>query len=68
MGASGFVGSVANKLILPLAGWHYLSNEATFVLCVFRRVKDRHNLLHDLPLLKEPCVRQVVLDKWFPLS
>ena len=25
-------------------------------------------LLHYSPLLKKTCVRQVVLDKWFPLS
>ena len=25
------------------------------------------NLLHYSPLLKNTCVRQVVLDKWFPL-
>ena len=29
---------------------------------------DRHILLHYLPLLKKSCVRQVVLDKWFPLK
>ena len=30
-----------------------------------RRVKDRHNLLQHLPLLKKTCVRQAV--KWCPL-
>ena len=54
-------------------GWHYLSNAtlsnaASFVLCVFRRVKDHHNLLHSSPLWEKTCVRQVVLDKWFPLT
>ena len=31
------------------------------------RVKDHYNLLHYSPLLKTACVRQVVLDKWFPM-
>ena len=39
-----------------------------FELCVFRRVKDHPNLLHCSPLLKKICVRQVVLDEWFPLT
>ena len=51
--------------------WHYWCNatcpiQASFASCVFRRVKGRHNLLHDSPLLKNTRVRQVVLDKWFP--
>ena len=33
----------------------------------FRRFKDHRALLHYSPLLKKTCVRQVVLDKWFPL-
>ena len=41
--------------------------QASFVLCVFRRVKDHHNLLHHSPLVKETSVGQVALDKWFPL-
>ena len=49
----------------------YLSNAACrrlcHVCCVFRRVKD-HDLLKYYPLLKKTCVRQVVLDKWFPLA
>ena len=45
----------------------YLSNRASFGLCVFCRVKDHHNLLHYSPLLKKASVRQVVLDKLFPL-
>ena len=32
------------------------ANAASFVLCVFRRVKDRYNLLHPSPLLKRSCV------------
>ena len=42
----------------------HLSNTASFVLCVLRRVKDHHKLQHDAPLLEKTCVRQVVLDKW----
>ena len=54
-------------------GWHYLSNAAclmpaTFVLCVLCRVKDHHKLLHVLPPSKKTCVRQVALNKWFPLT
>ena len=45
----------------------YLSNAASFVFCVVYSVKDHHNSLHCSPLLKNTCVRQVVLDKWFPL-
>ena len=42
----------------PTIGWQYLPNatcliQASFVLCAFRRVKGRLNLLHDSPLLKE---------------
>ena len=53
-------------------GWQYLSNATClmrpqFALCVFRRVKDHHNLLHYSPPLKKTCVRQAVLDKRFPL-
>ena len=46
----------------------YFSNTASFVLCVFLRVKDHHNLQSYSPLLKKTCVRQVELDKWFPLN
>ena len=54
-------------------GWHYLSNatcmiQASFVLCVCFRVKGHHHLLHGSPLLKKSWVRQVALDKWFPLT
>ena len=41
----------------------YLSNAASFALCVFRRVKDHRILLDDSPLLKKTCVGQVMLDK-----
>ena len=43
-------------------GWH-----CSFVLCICLRVKDRYNLPHSSPCLKHTCVRQVALDKWFPL-
>ena len=45
----------------------YLPNTAPFVVCVFRRVKEHHHVLHSSPLFRTPCVRQVVLDKWFPM-
>ena len=56
-----------------LFGWSCLSNatcliQASLALCVFRRVKGHHNLLHDSSRLKKTCFRQVVLDKSFPLS
>ena len=44
----------------------YLSNAASFVLCVFRRVKDHHTLSNYSPCLKKTCVRQVGSDKWSP--
>ena len=42
----------------PRLGQHYLSNatcliQASFVLCVFRGVKDHRMLLHSSPLLKK---------------
>ena len=50
-------------------GWLYFSKTtASFVLCMFRRVKDHHSSLHSSPRLKKACARQVVLDKWFPLK
>ena len=57
----------------PLLGWHYLSNATRLMrprlfYASVRRVKDHRNLLHDSQLLKNNCIRQVVLDKWFPLN
>ena len=52
----------------PSMGGMWVASGCHFVLCVFRRVKDHHNLLHFSPRLKTTCVRQVVLDKWFPLK
>ena len=46
----------------------YLCNTASFGLCAVCRFKDHHMLLHYSPRLKNTCVRQVVLDKWFPLG
>ena len=34
----------------------------------FRRVKEHHTLLHPSQRLKNTCVRQLVLNKLFPLS
>ena len=60
-----------NCLNVALFGRHYLSK----VICLmrpssyyalFRRVKEHHDALHSSPLLKRACVRQVMLDKWFP--
>ena len=34
----------------------------------FLRFKEHHNVLHSSHLLKNTCVRQVSLDKWFPLK
>ena len=46
----------------------YLCNTASFGLCAVCRFKDHHMLLHYSPRLKNTCVRQVVLDKCFPLT
>ena len=55
-------------------GRHYLSNatatcliQASSISCIVYTVKDHHNLLHSSPLLKKTYIRQVVLDKLFPL-
>ena len=39
----------------------HLSNTASFVLCVLRRVKDPRHLLDKSSRLKKACVGQVVL-------
>ena len=53
----------------------YLSNATCLIrphlcyVCVcVRRVKDHYVLPYDSPRLKNTCVRQVVLDKRFPLT
>ena len=43
------------------------STAASIVVCVVDRVKDRHDLLQSSPILHKACVRQVLLDKWFPM-
>ena len=53
-------------------GWQYLSNatcliQASFVVSVFCRVKEHHNVPHSSARFKNTCVGQVVSDKWFPL-
>ena len=59
---------------LHAVGRHCLSDAtpliaASFALCVVRRAKDHHILLHYPPPEKpNRCVRQVVLDKRFPLN
>ena len=61
-------------VLLLSSGGVYLSdatsrlNAASFVLCAFRRVKDHHTLPNDSPRPKKTCIRQAVLDKWFPLT
>ena len=47
----------------------YLSNAASFLLCAAYSVKDHRNFANIYsPLLKRTCARQVVLDKWLPLT
>ena len=48
-------------------GWHHLSN-ATCLHGLICSLCGYLNLLHYSPLLKNTCVRQVVLDKWFALK
>ena len=55
-------------------GWHYMSKATClirphvfYVFCCCC-VEDRQDLLHDSPRSKKTWVRQVVLDKWFPLT
>ena len=58
----------AQYLWVALPVLRYLSDAASFVLSVSRRVKEHHNLPLCSRLLRKTCVRRVVLDKWFPLS
>ena len=62
----------ARKLRVGHLGWRYASNATCLTLphllyVRFRRVKD-HDLLPYSPRLKKSRVRQVVLDKRFPLA
>ena len=54
-------------------GWHYLSNAtclipASSVLRTVYSVKEHHNSPKYSPRSKKTCIRQVVLEKWLPLS
>ena len=55
-------------LLCALGGTTCLTLLVSVVLRLFRRVEDHRKLLYYSPLLKKTCVRQVVLDKWLPLS
>ena len=64
-----------SEILRTFTGWHYLANatcltrpHSLYAVCVFRRVKDHHNLLDNAPFVKKSCVRQVVLDKASPLN
>ena len=63
----------SSRLGLPSGGLNLsnascLMHAASFVLCVFRRVYDHYHLLRHSSLSKSVSVREVVLDKWFPLA
>ena len=54
---------------VQLLVYRYVSkNTASFLLCVVRHVKERRNVLHSSPLVKNTSVIQVVLDEWLPLK
>ena len=58
------------NLKLQWIGWHRLSNATCLIrphLC-FSLCQGSPLFEMYLPCLKQTCVRQVVLDKWFPLS
>ena len=60
--------SISLSLYIYIYMWYYLSNATRLIrpplfLCVLRRVEGHNNLPHSSPLLKNTCVRQVVLDK-----
>ena len=66
------VPNLSMMFIVTVFGWRYLSNAACLIrprlLCAYlRRVEDHDTLLHYFSRLKKTCVRQVVLDKSFPL-
>ena len=63
-----FVVNVCQTCRTALLACLRLLFEYGLVCCVLRCVKDHHKLLHHPPRLKKVCVRQVVLDKWFPPS
>ena len=43
---------------MALLVWGCLSNAASCVLCVARRLKDHNDLQHHSPRLKNTCIRQ----------
>ena len=61
-------GVQTQNIWLSLLVQHDLSNTASCVLCVFRRVNNHRRLQHCSPNMTNTCVRQVVLDKIFPLK
>ena len=72
---AGFTSRCSTPAEWMYLGWHYLSNATCpmwpclfYALFTVSRILDHHKSLHYSPLLKKPSVRQVVLDKWFPLS
>ena len=60
--------NILSTLRVALLVWRYLSNAASSALCAVYSVKDHHTLQAYSSLLKKHCVRQVGLDKWFPLN
>ena len=75
LAAQGHVDGHRHGVGLPRRGdlgWHYLSNATCLIrphsLCFPARRRSSRNLPHDSPLLKKTCVKQLVLDKWFPLK
>ena len=66
-------GAISIDNLAAYLGRHYLSNATCLMqprclLCAVYTVKDHCDLPYCSPLLKKTCVRQVVLDKWFPLD
>ena len=62
---------VETERVGVVLGWHFLPNATCLLrphLSYALSAKDHHDLLHSSLLLKRTCVRQVVLDKWFPLN
>ena len=64
-----------SSVIIIIGGEHLIStgdfpeslSQAMLVGVMLVGIKDHHQLLHGSPVLKNTCVRQVVLDKWLPL-
>ena len=60
-------GESPRDIWVALLFWSYLSNAASFVLCVVHSIKDRHNLLYYSTCLKKTCIWQGVSGKVSPL-